>query len=360
MHFRIILIFLVTGFAISIQAQPSTSVSFSEPVADLGTIIDNQGPVNHRFIFTNKSSEPVVIDRVEASCGCTSTEWSGDSVTSGGEGFIEVQFDPYNRPGPFEKLTAVYFKGSSESKALTIKGYVKPAAASLAEEFPVKMGALRVRDRFLDLGTITSRKLYSKSFEVYNESSQILVFSDDMGGPSHITVTFESYTLKPGATGKMWVHYDVGAKNDLGYFSEEVTLFTYESEDNRKNFTVTATLLDVPASATPESPRIHFDLTEFDFGTKERGDTVNVVFPVRNQGNSTLRLKKIFGNCDCIEVQPNAQDIPPGESAGIDVRFITNERLGNQEKTITVFTDDPLLPVAILKLKGRLSGSRND
>jgi hypothetical protein len=68
-----------------------------------------------------------------------------------------------------------------------------------------------------------------------------MVFSDDMEGPNHITITFEPYTLKPGASGKMWVHYDVGAKNDLGFFREDVTIFTYESEDTRKDFTVTAT-----------------------------------------------------------------------------------------------------------------------
>jgi hypothetical protein len=83
------------------------------------------------------------------------------------------------------------------------------------------------------------------------------------------------------------------------------------------------------------------------------------VFPVRNFGNTPLRLKKVFGNCNCIEVQPNTQDIQPGESAEIAVKFTTNERLGNQEKTVTVFTDDPLSPVAILKLKGRLRGSRD-
>jgi hypothetical protein len=186
-----------------------------------------------------------------------------------------------------------------------------------------------------------------------------MVFSDDMEGPNHITITFEPYTLKPGASGKMWVHYDVGAKNALGFFREEVTIFTYESEDTRKDFTVTATLLDIPSAVTPESPRVHFDQKEIDFGIREQGDTVNAVFPVRNFGNTPLRLKKVFGNCNCIEVQPNTQDIQPGESAEIAVKFTTNERLGNQEKTVTVFTDDPLSPVAILKLKGRLRGSRD-
>ena len=99
--------------------------------------------------------------------------------------------------------------------------------------------------------------------------------------------------------------------------------------------------------------------SELDFGIKKQGDTVNVRFNLQNQGHSILHLKKVFGNCNCIRVSPEQYQIQPGAASYIDVRFITNERLGNQEKTITIFSDDPLMPVAILKLKGRLRGSRN-
>ena len=333
-------------------------VSFEEPIADLGIILDNRGPVTHRFTFINNSSA-LAVDQVVTSCGCTSSNWSTDTIQTGAEGFVEIEFDPNNRPGPFEKYADVYFSGSSDTSRLVIRGFVRPAAASIEEEFPIQMGALRVKTTNLDLGTITKKSLYSKSFEVYNQSNQILVFSDDMVGPNHITVTYEPYTLKPGSTGKLWVHYDVVARNDLGYFNEDITLFTYESADTRKNFNITATVLDLPSEVTPESPKARFEKTEIDFGIKQQGDTVNVVFPVRNGGKSKLQLKKVFGNCNCIQVSTNQYQLDPGESAEISVRFITDERLGNQEKTVTVFTDDPQKPVAILKLKGRLRGSRN-
>ncbi len=359
MNTRFFVLSLLLTLSVSLQAQQTTLVAFDEPIADLGTIIDNQGAVSHRFSFVNNSQDPVAVEKVSTSCGCTSTNWSQELIGNGSEGFVEVQFDPYNRPGPFEKQAIVHFEGWSDSLTLVVKGFVKPAPASMVEAYPVKMGALRVQSRFLDLGTITGRSLYSKSFDVYNESAQILVFSDDMAGPNHITVTYEPYTLKPGKTGKMWVHYDITAKRDLGYFSEDIGIFTYEDGDSRKDFTVTATLLDLPASASAESPKVSFDKTEIDFGIRQQGDTINVVFPVRNNGRTKLSLKKIFGNCNCIQVRPNALTIDPGEDTEIAVRFTTDERLGNQEKTVTVFTDDPLLPVAILKIKGRLRGSRN-
>lgn len=332
---------------------------FAEPVAYLGTIIDNQGVVDHRFEFVNHTSDSLQVKAVTASCGCTSTDWTVLPIEPGGIGYISVQFDPNNRPGPFEKFITVSFREQTDSTQLAIKGFVKPASASVEEEFPLEMGALRMKQRYLDLGTITSKSLFSKSFEIYNQGNQILIFSDDMEGPDHITVTYEPYTLKPRSSGKMWVHYDVGAKNDLGYFSENISLFTYESSANRKDLTVSATLLDVPQVVTPESPKIQFDRTEIDFGRVQQGDTINRSFQIRNVGQSTLHLKKIFGNCNCIQVSSDTNEVRAGEVAQISIRFITIERIGNQEKTVTIFSDDPMLPVAILKLKGRLSGSRN-
>ena len=332
---------------------------FAEPVAYLGTVVDNQGVVDHRFEFVNHTSDSLQVENVTASCGCTSTDWTVLPVEPGGSGYVAVQFDPNNRPGPFEKFITVSFRDQPHSTQLAIKGFVKPASASIEEEFPWEIGALRMKQSHLDLGTIASKSLFSKSFEIYNQGNQILIFSDDMEGPDHITVTYEPYTLKPRSTGKMWVHYDVGAKKDLGYFSENISVFTYESSDNRKDFTVTATLLDIPQSVTPESPRIQFDRTEIDFGRVQQGDTINGTFELRNIGQSTLHLKKIFGNCNCIKVNANTNQVHAGELAQISVRFITDERIGNQEKTVTIFSDDPMLPVAILKLKGRLLGSRN-
>ncbi len=359
MNIRLIFIFILLSTAITIKAQQLEVVSFEEPIAELGTIIDDQGVVSHRFTFTNLTSGLLQVEKVTTSCGCTSTNWSTGPISAGEEGFIEIQFDPYNRPGPFEKNAVVHYKEQPDPLILRIKGFVEPASESVAEHYPLKMGALRTKQKFLDLGTITKKSLYSQSFEVYNDSDQILVFSDDMEGPNHITVTFEPYTLKPKSKGKVWVHYDVRAKNDLGFFREDIAIFTYEQEDARKDFSVTATLLDIPTEMNSKSPRVYFTKTEIDFGVKQQGDTVNVQFPIKNQGQSALRLKKVFGSCNCIRINLETDLLNPGESTNIAVRFLTKDRLGNQKKTVTIFTDDPQQPVAILTLKGRLRGPRN-
>ena len=142
MKIRLFLVFLLVSLAFNISAQQSKVVSFGEPVADLGTIIDDQGMVNHRFTFTNLTSGSLQVEKVTTSCGCTSTNWSTDPIPAGEMGFILIQFDPYNRPGPFEKYAVVYYKDQHDSLKLKIKGFVEPASESVAEAYPVKMGEL--------------------------------------------------------------------------------------------------------------------------------------------------------------------------------------------------------------------------
>src|ERR1700755_2874818 len=59
---------------------------------DFGKI--KQGtPVTHEFKFTNTGKVPMIITNVQASCGCTTPDWTKDPVPPGGEGFIKATYN---------------------------------------------------------------------------------------------------------------------------------------------------------------------------------------------------------------------------------------------------------------------------
>ena len=158
-------------------------IRFDHQRKQFGSINEANGSVTHRFLFEAGSDQET--DSVVSSCGCTATRWSQGVVASGTQGYVEVQFDPLNRPGPFNKSVAVKFKGSDQLYSLYVSGFVVPKPGSIQEEFPWSSGHLRLKNRFLNLGNIPNRGLASKSFEVYNQGDQILVFSDDKFTNSH-------------------------------------------------------------------------------------------------------------------------------------------------------------------------------
>lgn len=108
------------GQATQAQAVPEVLVA-KETSFDFGRIPQGK-PVTHNFVITNIGKDPLFIENVQASCGCTTPEWSKDAVDGGKSTEIKVGYNSASE-GPFEKtITVFYNKG--QMKTLVIKGNV--------------------------------------------------------------------------------------------------------------------------------------------------------------------------------------------------------------------------------------------
>ncbi|MEQ8303950.1 MAG: DUF1573 domain-containing protein [Cyclobacteriaceae bacterium] len=114
----------VTATAPSNEAATSNMAVFGWESAthDFGKI--KQGvPQTHEFKFTNTGKQPLVITNVQASCGCTTPDWSKDPIPPGGEGFIKATYNAAAMGG-FTKTVTVMANVENGFKQLTIKGEV--------------------------------------------------------------------------------------------------------------------------------------------------------------------------------------------------------------------------------------------
>ncbi|MDR1937968.1 MAG: DUF1573 domain-containing protein [Tannerellaceae bacterium] len=116
-------ILLTTSIA-SAQDDAAASLSVSEESHDFGTIKESGGKVSHTFVVKNDGTQPLVITRVIASCGCTSPDWTKEPIAPGKTGEVLVTYDPQGRPGPFAKTVSIYSNGKRGSQVLTIRGEV--------------------------------------------------------------------------------------------------------------------------------------------------------------------------------------------------------------------------------------------
>ena len=103
-------------------AGAADAMVFKTDVHDFGTL--PEGPAaDYEFVFTNTGKEPLVLDRVQASCGCTTPSYSKEPVMPGKTGTIKASYNTQGRPGPFTKsITAFTNQGT---KVITIKGTVE-------------------------------------------------------------------------------------------------------------------------------------------------------------------------------------------------------------------------------------------
>ena len=89
---------------------------------DFGKITVNK-PVTHEFRFTNSGDGPLVISSVQASCGCTVTDYSKDPIPSGSEGYVKATYNAA-KVGVFSKTVTVNANAEESVVQLTIKGEV--------------------------------------------------------------------------------------------------------------------------------------------------------------------------------------------------------------------------------------------
>jgi hypothetical protein len=111
-------------FGFGAQAQgPDSTVVFDSTVHDFGEI---QQGTSQSFVFefTNRGSEPVLIQSVRPSCGCTTPSWTKEPVEPGKGGYVQATYNA-TATGPFNKSLTVMCSGSPESIVLHVKGTVK-------------------------------------------------------------------------------------------------------------------------------------------------------------------------------------------------------------------------------------------
>jgi hypothetical protein len=96
-------------------------VKFKENGFDFGRIPQGK-PVTHNFVISNGGTEALVIENIQASCGCTTPEWSRDPVAPGKETEIKVGYNAAAE-GNFEKTITVFYN-NGKTKTLVIKGTV--------------------------------------------------------------------------------------------------------------------------------------------------------------------------------------------------------------------------------------------
>jgi hypothetical protein len=100
---------------------------------DFGTV--PEGPqAKFDFEFTNEGKEPLILQNVQASCGCTTPEWPKNPILPGQKAKVTAIYNTQGRPGAFTKTITVTSNAKTPSKVITIRGTVEAAPATTAPE----------------------------------------------------------------------------------------------------------------------------------------------------------------------------------------------------------------------------------
>jgi hypothetical protein len=121
---KIVLVLFVGLLAISLQAQEKVAkIEFKSDTVDYGQIEKGADGIRI-FEFTNTGNAPLIISKVNSSCGCTIPKSPKDPILPGKNGEIQVKYDT-QRVGPIRKAITVISNADTPTVVLKIKGDVK-------------------------------------------------------------------------------------------------------------------------------------------------------------------------------------------------------------------------------------------
>jgi hypothetical protein len=120
---KLFLLFVaVVGLSLATNAQSKPAeFKFETETHDFGKIKLDQA-VSYTFNFINEGDLPLIISKVEPTCGCTVGEYTQTPVKKGEKGFIKVTVKKSGSPLPFNMAVTVTSNARTTTKVLYLKG----------------------------------------------------------------------------------------------------------------------------------------------------------------------------------------------------------------------------------------------
>jgi hypothetical protein len=356
--FRIIL-FIYLSFSAFVQVSFSQSLErtllvWDKKVVEIGPVLEEIGEAIVEFKGKNTSNFPVRITDVIPDCGCTTVDYSADTILPGGMGIIKVKFDAENKGGLFKKQIVVRTSLDIYGDTLQFLGNHFPIVESPEKSYTVKNGDLGLRLGVINFGDVFQNEPKTKYVEVYNFGKQVIEFSREQKKlPKHLKFKVSSSSILPNHRAILELEYDGNLKNDLGIFEENLEI---ESVDGKRfSFPIVANVYEyyapTPKSRINEVAKIGISETEIDLREISSRQTVEKVIYLSNLGNENLLIKKLLPNCDCLNLSLDKKELKPGENTKLFVSFDPKGRKGIDYRNITIFSNDPLFPVRTIVIR---------
>lgn len=121
-------------------------------------------------------------------------------------------------------------------------------------------------------------------------------------------------------------------------------------------------LINNPNTASNESgtvdinaAQLTFETKQYDFGQVTNGEVVKYRFHFKNTGKSPLIIQNAQASCGCTVPQWPTEPIAPEDTGSIYVEFNSANRVGQQDKNVTITANTNPSNI-VLNIKGEVLG----
>lgn len=324
---------------------------------NLGSILQEDGPQVAEFNFTHTQDSILVLTEVLTDCGCTTSEFTTDSLKVGESGIVCITFDPLSGVGDFSRMVIVKGNLQSVQDTLYIEGRSIPFPDNPLLEYPQKKLDFGFRLDKVNMGEVFTNVPKQKVVEVFNFGAMTL-FADSLkwSAPDYIQIRQLEDSIPSQDRGLLEISYDGSLKNDLGFFEDQISM-RWEDDHQFPMELIGDVFEFYPAISKDQlymKPQLVISKKEIDLSEISASEIQEEEVILTNRGQQVLEIKKIQGNCTCLKLEMPSTSINPDESLTLSITFDPKGRQGIDQRNISIFSNDPVNPVQLLIIKSRV------
>lgn len=349
---------LVIICIISITTIQSQTISFNTLLQDYGLIYENIEKAEANFIFTNVGDKPLIITKVKPGCGCTTADYTRDSVQPGAKGYIRIDFHPKGYSGYFTKTIQISSNSTvSQNLTLTIQGTVKKQNTEIENTYPYEMDYIRCKNPSINYNLVDYKTPVTDTVYVYNIQDSAVTIEFPQIPPAYKVEVYPQNMLLPNSHGFIIVTFTPQIRETWGNFYDKIYI-SFQGRPNhyRQRINISGKIYEdfshITQKELKKAPTLTFDQTEFTFDTVMQNAIVTQIFTFKNTGKSTLYIRNVKTGCGCTAGELSKKEYAKGESGQLQVTLNTHGKSNFVYQQITVVSSDPKNPEQTIQLQG--------
>jgi hypothetical protein len=339
-------LFVFLAFSLAAISQKAV-INFEKKVHDFGKVNEEDGRITYVFAFTNSGGSPLVINRVQASCGCTTPVWTKEPIEPGKKGSITVTYNTVGRPFVFNKSIVVYSNATEEQVTLIIKGDVIPKQIADNPAFPVSLGDIRAKSKIVQMNNVNKGMTQVRTFDIQNSAKTQLKLSVE-NLPAYLSASISPEVIKPNEEGKITFTFNSKNCTQWGPLADDVYLVLNGQKrfSDEYKITVISNVVEDFSKMTLDqkrkAPILEIPTRTIQLGTLKPGVKKVGKFKVNNKGQNALEIRRIINNNKELAIHPAKLTVSGGRTAEITAELNTKDLPdGDYRKSITIQTNDP-------------------
>lgn len=334
----------ILGLAVLSSA---AQVRFAPRRIDMGTIKEVDGVAKAVFSYKNIGKEPLVVISVATSCGCTGVEYPRTPLAAGDSATMEVQYDPRDRPGVFERQITV--RTSAGDVGLVIEGEVTPRPRTVQDDYPYLVApSIRISALSVVVDRAQVGKTFTRMVGVANVSTTVpaVVEVDSAGLPSWIEVRIKKPFLAAGERTEIEVRL---TGKEIGGFETDIVL-TVDGKRLSEKIWVSALFTRPFTGSEVESPKLEVSQFFYHFSTRKLGEKLTRTFTISNSGTAELVIDKVETTApNEVHGRLNKRVLAVGEKAVLTVE-VAPRLVGVFNEAVRLFTNQGSAPIRDIRV----------